>query len=118
MVGQMTEPYLILHKVRGEPAFDIAEKTEIDGEEAWIVSTSGHRAYPIDYWPLNKIEVLHNGVNTYIDEIGEYENWEGLPDHYYVLRRPSRDLDRQTTTASALLRSIGLGPKPIPRRKI
>jgi len=38
--------YLILHKVRGEPAFDVAEKLQIGDEEGWIIPTSGHRAYP------------------------------------------------------------------------
>ncbi len=38
--------HLILHKVRGEPAFDIAEKIQIGDEEGWIIPTSGHRAYP------------------------------------------------------------------------
>lgn len=37
--------HLILHKVRGEPAFDIAEQME---NGMWIIPTSGHRAYP--YW--------------------------------------------------------------------
>lgn len=58
----MITPYLILHKVRGEPAFDIAHHqpcpecasegcNECDGlGHWWIVSTSGHRAYP--YWHL------------------------------------------------------------------
>ena len=53
---EMTELYLIAHKVRGEPAFDIAIKMEMeDGEEWWIIPTSGHRAYP--YWsqPMSKI---------------------------------------------------------------
>lgn len=47
------EQYLILHKVRGEPAFDIAEPALIGTEQGWIISTSGWRAYP--YWsqPLN-----------------------------------------------------------------
>jgi len=53
----MSESYLILHKVSGQPAFDIAHKletTEQSGEEMWIVSTSGHRAYPYWYLPLTQ----------------------------------------------------------------
>lgn len=49
----MSEPYLILHKVRGGPAFDVAERLELPagpdslvGEDIWIIPTSGHRAYP------------------------------------------------------------------------
>jgi len=37
--------YLILHKVDGKPAFDVAHQLEGD-EEMWIVTTTGHRAYP------------------------------------------------------------------------
>ena len=33
----MTDLYLILHKVRGEPAFDVAQKIQIGGEEGWII---------------------------------------------------------------------------------
>lgn len=43
--------YLIAHKVRGQPAFDIAEKMDMPaalGGPWWIIPTSGHRAYP--YW--------------------------------------------------------------------
>lgn len=48
-------PYLILHKVRNKPAFDIAIPLKIGSEDGWIIPTSGHRAYP--YWsvPLNKV---------------------------------------------------------------
>ena len=42
----MSDLYLILHKVRGEPAFDIATRLQIADEEGWIIPTSGHRAYP------------------------------------------------------------------------
>ena len=45
--------YIIAHKVRGEPTFDIAIKldTPLD-EEVWIIPTSGHRAYPFCYQEL------------------------------------------------------------------
>ena len=51
-------PYLIAHKVRGEPAFDVAIQMECPqcqgttcpecdaGGFWWIIPTSGHRAYP------------------------------------------------------------------------
>ena len=52
-----TQPqlYLIAHKVRGEPAFDIAHQLQIGEEVGWIVPTSGHRAYPYYEWPLNEL---------------------------------------------------------------
>lgn len=51
--------YLILHKVRGQPAFDVAEQLEGSGTPSdpgpwWIVSTSGHRAYPFWFRPLHE----------------------------------------------------------------
>jgi hypothetical protein len=62
--------HLILHKVRGEPAFDVAEKIQIGDEEGWIIPTSGHRAYPVKTWRLNHI----------IEDVVEVpEDW---PDHY------------------------------------
>lgn len=46
------QPYLIAHKVRGEAAFDVAIKMQVEGydEPWWIIPTSGHRAYP--YWSV------------------------------------------------------------------
>ena len=58
----MSEQYLILHKVRGEPSFDCATKMHCPlctaetspcadcscDEGYWWITNSGHRAYP--YW--------------------------------------------------------------------
>lgn len=76
----MSEPYLVVHKVRGQPAFDIAEKmpcpvcegarqglddfslfhcdacADTDGYW-WIIPTSGHRAYP--YWTTKVDDLFH-----------------------------------------------------------
>jgi len=68
--------HLILHKVRGEPAFDIAEKLMIGDEEGWIIPTSGHRAYP--YWNIPLGEIVQNDV---FYNQGVPEGW---PDHYQV----------------------------------
>lgn len=68
--------YLILHKVRGEPAFDIADKLQIGDEEGWIIPTSGHRAYP--YWNIPLGEIVQNDI--YYNQ-GVPEGW---PDHYQV----------------------------------
>ncbi len=97
----MTKQYLIAHKVRGQPAFDIAEQStcpeciagtvhhegfgtvcaECDGEGFWwIVSTSGHRAYPWWNWPLEATELNGGGNTNLIDMAGTMP--EGLPDHY------------------------------------
>lgn len=45
--------YLIHHKVRGTPTFDVAEKIQIGTEVGWIIPTSGHRAYPSKVWLLS-----------------------------------------------------------------
>ena len=88
----MSDLYLILHKVRGEPAFDIAQNIMIGNEEGWIIPTSGHRAYPYQRWSLDK--QWHMGIP---------EDW---PDHY--------DAKRDTTPAIDHLRSLlRLKPKPV-----
>ena len=88
----MSEPlYLILHKVRGEPAFDIATPLEIGDEEGWIIPTSGHRAYPAQIWPLDD---LVSEANASLDNV---------PDHYAIVREPSPGRLKE------LLGIIGLG---------
>lgn len=56
----MTEQYLIAHKVRGEPAFDVAEQMEVNGE-IWWITHYGHRAYPFWY------QALDHGLDNIID---------------------------------------------------
>jgi hypothetical protein len=93
--------YLILHKVRGEPVFDIADRlrcpvcepmrqgldhgqdyagncTSCDDGYWWIIPTSGHRAYPYVEWPLDSI--LPAGA-TDPDNL-EYAIPPDWPDHY------------------------------------
>ncbi len=99
----MSELFLIAHKVRGQPAFDVAQRMECpichgvgcaglhledtyegppcgecDGEGMWwIIPTSGHRAYP--YWdvPLADIDDRHE-----LDLTGEasryYDGFVGM----------------------------------------
>lgn len=97
----MTELFLIAHKVRGEPAFDVAtqmecpichndstertECVECDGEgHWWIIPTSGHRAYP--WWHV-ELDLLGEEYNHAIRP-GEMP--ESLPDHYPHSASPSR----------------------------
>lgn len=61
--------YIIAHKVRGQPALDIAERIRIGDEEGWIIPTSGHRAYPYWWEPVGHIRWLPDMP-------------EDLPDHY------------------------------------
>lgn len=86
----MTDLYLIAHKVRGEPAFDIAQQMEcpickgvgcagLHPEDAyegpscdecealgywWIIPTSGHRAHPIWAEPLNHFVTIDLTADT------------------------------------------------------
>jgi hypothetical protein len=62
--------HLVLHKVRGEPAFDIAEQMEVGDEVWWIIPTSGHRAYPYKTWPIDYNRYQLEGIPP---------EW---PDHY------------------------------------
>jgi hypothetical protein len=77
--------YLILHKVRGEPAFDIADKLQIGDEEGWIIPTSGHRAYPYMAWILDDLadisDINMNGNHTRPATLDHMvpADW---PDHY------------------------------------
>ena len=90
--------YLILHKVRGEPAFDVAlrskEMLAVTGDE-WIIPTSGHTAHPFKYWPLKGLVFTNPKLVT-------WPEWEVLPDHYRVSAEP-----RQVLTFS----SLGFVPK-------
>jgi hypothetical protein len=91
--------YLILHKVRDAPAFDIAEPMEIGGEQGWIIPTSGHRAYPIAHWEFAK--ALELGWTDHL--LGE--EWKALQDHYSTKAEPKRPV------LGKLLAGLGLGPK-------
>ncbi len=79
------ELYLILHRVRGEPAFDIASRLDIGSAGGWIVPTSGHRAYPYRWWPLEDLSDISD-----INNAGYHERPASLdhtipsdwPDHY------------------------------------
>lgn len=95
----MTDPYLIAHKVRGEPAFDVAVRMdcplcrEDGGTISWgchecdslgywfIIPTSGHRAYP--YWdaPLSDCTAT-KGMSTKRIFIEDHPMPPDLPDHY------------------------------------
>lgn len=117
----MNEPFLIAHKVRGQPAFDIAiripcpECTDPEyGTEGcvecnhlcfwWIIPTSGHRAYP--YW----YTMIVDNVSTFFinDEGHNTVEWfypkmpPDHPDHYQPTSAPRK-------APSSLLKTLGLG---------
>lgn len=131
----MSELYLIAHKVRGEPAFDVATQMEcplchgagtdtIAASEQvitchecdslgywWIILTSGHRAYPIMHWSLND---LYDGDCSVLTEAGpltEHPLWSQTPDHYTTRAAPRIDL------ATALgIKAPTVTLPPLPRR--
>ena len=80
------ELYLIAHRVRGKPAFDIATKIDLGGEEGWIIPTSGHRAYPLAYWNLDALWICDDygdKVCTPLDELKALIiHIDEIPDHY------------------------------------
>ena len=103
--------YLIAHKVRGQPAFDIAIQMPMEDEVWWIIPTSGHRAYPLTQWPLSDLI-----------ELSTYESsteWANLPDHYWQPGQTS-DLAIPDDAGTSLLSALGLPiaskPEPIRRR--
>ena len=69
--------YLIVHKVRGQAAIDVAQRVVIGDEDCWFIPTSGHRAYPLRWQPLP--ESLTESLSA--DTI-EGSDWAALPDHY------------------------------------
>ena len=115
------ELYLILHKVRGEPAFDIAtqieEGTASDPGPWWIIPTSGHRAYPYRHWSMSD---LYSGSEMDLSKLqyvfNNVDPPEGWPDHYSV--NAPRDPAPLTARVTGLLSALGLGPRPIKRRPV
>ncbi len=138
----MTDLYLIAHKVRGEPTFDIAERMVcsecqgdgnlsdgvigISGDDGmipcaecdatgfwWIIPTSGHRAYP--YWHLPMPVTYHDG--RYLLAMGQ-TIYDGIPEmppslpDHYPTRQAPKD---NPSSGKSLLAALGLLPKVIRR---
>ena len=113
----MADLYLIAHCVRGEAAFDVAEKMvcphclgdyDIDRDEEslcfdcedlgywWIIPTSGHRAWP--YWDLPLGALMNDTAESFPLILPERTldivpvmppSW---PDHYKSLPAPKVDI--------------------------
>lgn len=112
----MTDLYLIAHKVRGEPAFDIAEHMtcpHCDGNPTirggeyvggcvpcddqghwWIIPTSGHRAFPYHYWPWDELAADSRKCSSVFDPvpIEAPPMPSSLRDHYTTEREAAINL--------------------------
>ena len=102
--GPVSELYLILHKVRGEPAFDIAQKLQIGEVVGWIIPTSGHRATPYKWWPLTDLE--RDIGQGYWDSVS-FKLPADWPDHYAV-RVVEVPRLRSNSPSSTSLADLGL----------
>lgn len=98
------ELYLILHKVRGEPAFDIAQRLQIGDEDGWIIPTSGHRAYPYRCWQLDELADVSDYPHARpADCCYETDGFASCPDHYSANPSPK-------TSIRELIRNLILRP--------
>lgn len=106
----MSELYLIAHRVRSEPAFDVATRIECpeckqEDEDVigcaecdhlgfwWIIPTSGHRAYP--WWDTPLSCQMQDDENVQLvrtlDLVSPMP--PDLPDHYTHSASPQPALD-------------------------
>lgn len=129
----MTDLYLIAHKVRGQPTFDIAQKMQCAVCHAdpdvvnftvppkdechecdslgfwWIIPTSGYRAYP--YWSYSLKRVFN--VMFLVDKPPSIMP-TSLPDHYAANDRQLSEPAAQKAEGKGLLAKLGLIRKATP----
>src|SRR6516162_1587353 len=100
----MDELYLILHKVRGQAAIDVATRVHLSGGDCiWWIPTSGHRAWPLRWQPLTESLSANSLSAVQI----EGDDWERLPDHYARPEpRPSL-VARATRTPTGFANGMG-----------
>ena len=113
----MSELYLIAHKVRGAPAFDIAERMpELDeGDElGWIIPTSGHRAHP--YWSqhLDQLGAVKDDVPDLPLDMVVPPMPSPWPDHYPTAAEPRN----APSAGHGLLARLGLLRKTTIKRRV
>lgn len=123
----MSQPFLICHLVRGEPAFDIAVEMDCpqclgegciecdDKGHWWVVSTSGHRAFPWWQMPMDRLlydqELCQSAYTpeNLLDSVPPPP--VGIPDHYSTRATP-----KQPSLAEALAAHMRKAAPPIKRR--
>jgi len=104
------ELYLIAHKVRGRLAFDVATKVQIGEEFAWIIPTSGWRAYPVAqmWWKLSELSWGEARGLDIIAETGPLElhpDFASARDHFHSEAQSS---DKPGRLTSLNLADLGL----------
>ena len=115
----MTDLYLIAHKVRGQPAFDIAERcddmdSEGDPGPWWIIPTSGHRAHP--YWSqhLDQLGAVKDDVPDLPLDMVVPPMPSPWPDHYPTAAEPRN----APSAGHGLLARLGLLRKTTIKRRV
>lgn len=112
--------FLILHRVRGAPAFDIAIRDDTTGTPSdpgpwWIIPTSGHRAYPFRWWDMEDLHDISD-INQFGFHTCPTQAINALPsewpDHY-----PDRPSPTAPRRLASLLGALGLGPAASLRRR-
>ena len=128
----MSNLFLIAHKVRGEPAFDVALqmscplcesfRMETFGDWAcdecdttghwWIIPTSGHRAYPFVATDLKHLYLQPGGiVYSYHEFSQSFKMPPDLPDHYTTSTASSPKAAELIKLFKTKVEPIGRRPK-------
>ena len=93
------KPHLVLHKVRGEPAWDVAEPATFGDDQGWVIPTSGHRCYPSRVYPIDNLVAIDNPQGREL--VADILDVSHLPDHYSVNdRRLTAPTERQQRSLS------------------
>ena len=74
---------IVLHKVRGRPTFDIANR--IGDTDLIVTTTYGHRVYPIWVGELTPNMELPN-----VEDETSTELWDSLRDHFHQSKNVNR----------------------------
>lgn len=123
----MGELYLVLHRVRGEPAFDVAVRActrtnepcqpncgrwdsaagSCKAREEWIIPTSGHRARPWWFIRLDELECVYEGGTFWAMQDALAKPMPpDHPDHYAVTR--PEPVVRTAAVSATSLADLGL----------
>jgi len=136
--------YLILHKVRGALAFDIAERMCLDGncsnpncglrredsgclahnEGWWQIPTSGHSAYPLAYWKLSELADVSVGpeqprpYDAVVYDAVTQDDLDRVQDHYAIIdpQKPVRQGLQMAAQGQLQLVGLAQDSKPFQRR--